>query len=110
MKLCDNENVKGLSILGGEPLHPRNIEATEMLSKEFKEKFGNAKDVWVWTGYKFENIDKKEKLKYIDILVDGQYVDELHNPKLNWRFIKSKNIRCKRVVKTRKTNRKERII
>ena len=53
--------------------------------KEFKEKFGNAKDVWVWTGYKFENIDKKEKLKYIDILVDGQYVDELHNPKLNWR-------------------------
>lgn len=85
MKLCDDENIKGLSILGGEPLHPRNIDATEMLSKAFKEKFGNKKDIWVWTGYKFENIQNKEKIKDVDILVDGQYMDNLHNPKLNWR-------------------------
>lgn len=103
LKLCDNENVKGLSILGGEPLHPNNIKATEMLSKAFKEKFGDSKDVWVWTGFTFENIKDKDALKDIDVLVDGQYVDELHNPLLNWRG--SSNQRILNVKETLKENK-----
>jgi anaerobic ribonucleoside-triphosphate reductase activating protein len=103
LKLCDNENVKGLSILGGEPLHPNNIKATEMLSKAFKEKFGDSKDVWVWTGFTFENIKDKGALKDIDVLVDGQYVDELHNPLLNWRG--SSNQRILNVKETLKENK-----
>ena len=103
LKLCDNENVKGLSILGGEPLHPNNIKATEMLSKAFKEKFGDSKDVWVWTGFTYENIKDKGALKDIDVLVDGQYVDELHNPLLNWRG--SSNQRILNVKETLKENK-----
>ena len=104
IKLCKNENVKGLSILGGEPLHPKNIEATKMLAKEFKAEFkNNEKDIWAWSGYKFENIPNKADLKDIDVLIDGQYVDELHNPKLNWRG--SSNQRIINVKESLKENK-----
>lgn len=85
LELCSNENVEGLSILGGEPMHPLNIEGTRKLAKAFKEKYPN-KNLWVWTGFLFDrDLKNEETLKYIDVLVDGQYVDELHNPTLKWR-------------------------
>ena len=76
MELCENENVEGLSILGGEPMHPKNIEGTTKLAKTFKEKFPN-KNLWAWTGFQFDkDLKDKEVLKYIDVLVDGQYADD----------------------------------
>ena len=85
LELCNNENVEGLSILGGEPMHPINIEGTTRLAKAFKEKYPN-KSIWAWTGFKFDrDLKDKEVLNYIDVLVDGQYVDELRNPKLKWK-------------------------
>lgn len=85
LELCENEHVAGLSILGGEPMHPDNIEGTTLLAKKFKERFPN-KNIWAWTGFKFEEYLKdKEVLKYIDVLIDGQYVDELRDPKLKWK-------------------------
>lgn len=103
MKLCGASYIKGLSILGGEPLHPRNIEATTKIAKAFKEKYPN-KDLWVWSGFIFdENMRKKEVFKYIDTLVDGQYVDELHNPTLKWRG--SSNQRVIDVQKSLKENK-----
>lgn len=84
LKLCENEHVEGLSILGGEPMHPINIEGTTELAKKFKEKFPN-KNLWVWTGFLFDrDLQNREVLKYIDVLVDGQYVDELRDPRLKY--------------------------
>ena len=84
LKLCENANVEWLSILGGEPMHPMNIEGTTELAKKFKEKFPN-KNLWVWTGFLFDrDLQNKEVLKYIDVLVDGQYVDELRDPRLKY--------------------------
>ena len=85
LNLCDQSYIKGLSILGGEPLHPRNIEATTKLAKAFKDKYPN-KNIWVWSGFKFdEDLKDKEVLNYIDVLVDGRYSDELHDPTLKWK-------------------------
>ena len=85
LELCSNENIEGLSILGGEPMHPKNREGTKELAKAFKEKYPE-KNVWVWSGFLFDrDLKDVEALKYIDVLVDGQYVDELHNPLLKWR-------------------------
>lgn len=84
LKLCENENVEGLSILGGEPMHPLNIEGTTRLAKAFKEKFPN-KNLWAWSGFLFDrDLQGKEVLNYLDVLVDGQYVDELHDPRLKY--------------------------
>lgn len=84
LELCENENIQGLSILGGEPMHPKNIEGTTKLAKAFKDKFPN-KDLWTWTGFSFDkDLKDKEVLKYVDVLVDGQYRDELRNPTLKY--------------------------
>ena len=85
LELCDNDYIVGLSMLGGEPMHPKNIEATTKLAKKFKEVYPN-KTIWTWSGFLFEDYLKdKEVLKYIDVLIDGQYIDELHDPTLKWK-------------------------
>ena len=103
LKLCENENIEGLSILGGEPMHPQNIEGTTKLAKAFKEKFPN-KNIWAWTGFQFDkNLKDTEVVKYLDVLVDGQYIDELHNPTLHWKG--SSNQRVIDVQKSLKDNK-----
>ncbi len=85
LDLCNNKHIEGLSILGGEPMHPRNIEGTTKLAKAFKEKFPN-KSLWAWSGYSFDNdLKDKEIAKYLDVIVDGRYEDDLRNPKLKWK-------------------------
>lgn len=83
LDLCDKEFIKGLSILGGEPMHPFNIKGTIKLARAFKERFPE-KTIWSWSGFLIENIYDKEVLNYIDVLVDGQFVEELKNPSLKW--------------------------
>ena len=103
LELSDNDNIEGLSILGGEPMHPKNIDGTKELAKAFKEKYPE-KNVWVWSGFQFDkDLKDKEALKYIDVLVDGQYVDELHNPMLKWKG--SSNQRVIDVKKSLKNNK-----
>ncbi len=102
LDLCNKNHIKGLSILGGEPMHPSNIEGTTKLAKAFKEKYPN-KNLWVWSGFKFdEELKDKEVLNYIDVLVDGTYNDELHDPSLKWRG--SSNQRVIDVQKSIKNN------
>ena len=102
LKLCENKNIKGLSILGGEPMHPKNIEGTTKLAKAFKEKMPE-KTIWVWTGFTFDkDLKDKEALKYIDVIVDGQFKEELKNPTLMWRG--SSNQRVIDVKKSLKAN------
>lgn len=85
LNLCNESYIKGLSILGGEPMHPKNIEGTTKLAKAFKEKYPD-KNLWVWSGFRFdEDLKDKEVMKYVDVLVDGRYVDELHDFTLKWR-------------------------
>ena len=84
LDLSNKEHIVGLSILGGEPMHPVNIEGTTKLAKAFKEKYPN-KNIWVWSGFRYEDLKGKDVFKYIDVLVDGQYVDELHDPTLKWK-------------------------
>ena len=101
LELCEDKTIKGLSILGGEALHPKNIEGTTKLAKAFKEKY-KEKDLWVWTGFLFENIKDKEVLKYIDVLVDGQFQIKNRNPKL--KYCGSTNQRIIDVQKSLKNN------
>ena len=103
LTLCEKETIQGLSILGGEPMHPKNIEGTTKLAKAFKEKFPN-KTIWTWSGFLFDqDLKDKEILKYIDVLVDGQYIDHLRNPKL--KYCGSSNQRVIDVPRSLKENK-----
>lgn len=89
LRLCDKKYIKGLSILGGEPMHPNNRETVVDIMRAFKYKFPD-KDIWMWTGYTLENLlsendeDIKSMLIYLDYLVDGQFVEEKKNLNLKW--------------------------
>lgn len=102
LELSDKKEVKGLSILGGEPMHPTNIEGTTKLAKAFKEKYPE-KSIWAWSGFKYEDIKNNDVFNYIDVLVDGQYKDELHDPTLKWRG--SSNQRVIDIKESKKQNK-----
>ena len=104
LRLCEPDHIKGLSILGGEPMHPKNIEATTKLAKEFKKKYPN-KTIWSWTGFTFEDIKDKEVFKYIDVLIDGQFKINLRNPNLRW-----KGSSNQRVIDVQKSLKKGEVI
>lgn len=80
-KELEHEWCKGLSLLGGEPLSKLsdNRKTVIEFAKEVKEKFP-AKDIWAWSGYTLEEIkaddSMKDILKYIDVLVDGPFVED----------------------------------
>ena len=101
IKISEADYITGLSILGGEPMHPTNIKGTIKLAKRFKEVYPN-KTIWAWSGFLIDNICDKEILNYLDVLVDGQFVDELKNPTL--RFRGSSNQRVIDVKKILKKN------
>ena len=85
LKLCEPDYIVGLSILGGEPMHPMNIEGTTRLAKAFKEAYPD-KSLWAWSGFLFDrDLKGKEILNYLDVLVDGQFVNALHDFRLDWR-------------------------
>lgn len=104
IELCGNDYIVGLSILGGEPMHPSNIEGTTKLAKKFKEKYPN-KNIWSWTGFTFEMIKDKEVFNYIDVLVDGQFKKELFDPRLHY-----KGSSNQRVIDIKKTLKKNEIV
>ena len=86
--------VNGLSLLGGEPFEVQNQEVLTKLLRKVKTLY-NQKDVWCYTGYLFdEHLLKNsrargeftdEMLSYIDVLVDGPYVEELKDISLQFR-------------------------
>lgn len=101
----DKNNVnRNLSLLGGEPLCPPNVEGILNLCKKFKEKYPN-KIIYLWTGYTVEEFDdiQKEVLKYIDILIDGRFILELRDLRL--KFKGSSNQRVIDVKESLKQNK-----
>ena len=83
----NNEYVDGLSISGGDPLEPKNFKDVLELCKSVKELYPN-KTIWLWTGRTIEEIldtDSKAVLQYIDVLVDGRYIEEYKNSSLLYR-------------------------
>ena len=112
LKALEPDYIKGLSVLGGEPFEPQNQDGVLKLLNKFKIIYP-AKDVWCYSGYDFEKdmlsgklADKNkvyQMLRHIDVLVDGEFVDELKNP--NLRFKGSANQRIIDVKKSLEKNK-----
>ncbi|WP_208975908.1 anaerobic ribonucleoside-triphosphate reductase-activating protein [Pseudovibrio exalbescens] len=77
---------RGLSLSGGDPLFPGNVEAVARLVARVRRE-APGKDIWLWTGYTFESMTsaQREVLHDIDVLIDGKFVQALHDPRLKWR-------------------------
>ena len=75
--------VSGLTLSGGDPLSLLNRYEIHNFLKEVKRRYP-LKNIWVYTGYLWEDIQNLELTKYIDILVDGKFIGELSNPSPKW--------------------------
>lgn len=105
-KYLDKPYIKGLSILGGEPLHPKNVVAVASMIAYVRYHFGYTKDIWLWSGYTYEELLNREcsNTKYVlsrlDVLVDGKFEESKKN--LNLKFRGSSN---QRVIDMNATNK-----
>ena len=92
------DEVKGLTILGGEPFQ-NEVDLLQVIRDIKKEV---QKDIWIFSGYTYEEIlkdeDKKKLLEECDVLVDGRFVEALKD--LNLRFRGSSNQRIIDVQKS----------
>ena len=84
--MLEDEKITGLSILGGDPFEPENIEIVTAICEYVKEWYPE-KSIWVWTGYDFleDGLIDMEIMNYIDVLVDGRFEETLKDLTLKWR-------------------------
>lgn len=86
IKFLSDDKIKGLSLLGGDPLMKKNRTTINKLIKRIKKELPT-KDIYVWTGYTFEELEEiedkelKEILTNIDFLIEGRFVEELKDRK-----------------------------
>ncbi len=100
LSLADEPYIKRISILGGEPLAQENLDGILDLIKSINKIYGDAKKIWLYTGYTYEQLisNRMEEIKLstgvdkiyetvnnVDILVDGLYIDKLRDITLKWR-------------------------
>ena len=87
----DNAFIEGLSISGGDPLHPKNTNQIHELVEKVRDMYSYKKSIWLWTGYTIEQLRNRNDsitdriLKNIDVLVDGKFVKDLKEAGLRYR-------------------------
>ena len=80
--------ISGVTFTGGDPLHSESLQDVLNLVNKIRLIFGQAKTIWLYSGYTWEQCledDKRfEIIRQCDIFVDGRYMDDLRNVALKW--------------------------
>jgi len=102
----NQDYISGITFSGGDPLHYANAPEILTLAKEIKEKYPN-KTIWLYSGYTLEEILRKDNienlneehmsvckeiLNYTDVFVDGEYIEEARDTKLQWKGSKNQRV------------------
>ena len=121
LKLIEKPFIQRVSILGGEPLHPKNVQNVLKIVDEIRVSYPT-KNIWLYTGYTWEQIMhpvitdinseqlkmlqmRKELVSKCDVLIDGRYVDELRDVSLHWRGSSNQ-----RVINVQETLKQDQIV
>lgn len=85
MTELNRSQISRLTLSGGHPLEPYNIEACLKLCKRVKSELPSTQ-IWCYTGWLWEDVKDLELIKYyVDVLVDGPYLESLRDITLPWR-------------------------
>lgn len=121
LKLIEKPFIQRVSILGGEPLHPKNVQNVLKIVDEIRVSYPT-KNIWLYTGYTWEQIMypvitdinseqlkvlqmRKELVNKCDVLIDGRYIDELRDVSLHW-----KGSSNQRVINVQETLKQKQIV
>ena len=80
----EQKHISGITLSGGDPLYYASRSEVLRLLKEIHEKFPQ-KSVWMYTGFTWDAVSGLEIMDYVDVLVDGEFVEELHDITLLFR-------------------------
>ena len=80
----EKDYVSGVTFSGGDPLFPANRETVGALCREIRQRFPD-KTIWLYTGYRWEQIEELELIDTVDVLVDGRFEQALADTALHWR-------------------------
>lgn len=80
----DKSYISGITFSGGDPLHPANRLDVRNLMAEIREKYP-AKTIWLYTGDSWEDIREYPLMQYVDVLVDGEFIEAEKDVKLLWK-------------------------
>lgn len=93
----DKDYISGITLSGGDPLYMGNREDIEKLVREIKEKYPD-KTIWLYTGFLWESIKGLDVIKYLNVIVDGEFEVDKKDVQLHWR-----GSRNQRVIDVRKS-------
>lgn len=107
LSMMDHPYIDGLTVLGGEPMAPKNVEGTSTLVLNTRLKYPK-KTIWIYSGYTYDALlrrSRKEKhIKFVldnaDVLVDGPFVTEKKNITLRFRGSENQRLIDLRTTKT----------
>ena len=115
LKMLEPNHIAGITLLGGEPFDPHNQPALLNLVKRIKQKFGDSKNIWSFTGYVYDKDLIKggraycdatdELLAHLDVLVDGPFIESLKDLMLKFRGSSNQ-----RVINMKETLKQEKIV
>ena len=80
----NKDYISGITFSGGDPLHSANIMDVTELAKEIREKYPK-KTIWLYTGALWEEVCKEEIVRYLDVLVDGEFEADKKDVTLHWK-------------------------
>lgn len=80
----EKDYIAGVTLSGGDPLHPRNREEIGVLAVEIRNRFPG-KTIWLYTGYTWEQICGLPLIRSLDVVVDGEFVVKLKDNSLHWK-------------------------
>ncbi|ADP11215.1 Anaerobic ribonucleoside-triphosphate reductase activating protein [Erwinia sp. Ejp617] len=77
---------QGLSLSGGDPLHPANLADVQRLLRRVRRECQD-KDIWMWTGYRLQelSVSQLRVIDLVNVLIDGKFIQALKDPALPWR-------------------------
>lgn len=80
----DKDYVSGITFSGGDPLHPANVQEVTALAAQIRERYPD-KTIWLYTGSSWQEAKDLEVMRYVDVLVDGEFEEDKKDNTLHWR-------------------------
>ena len=87
----DKPYISGLTILGGDPLEPENLPTVTSICRTIKT-INDIKNIWIYTGYLYEDFQNLELFDYVDVVVDGKFIESEKDISLQFRGSKNQKI------------------